>query len=99
MQRNDLVYRNDLLAAYDAAHKGPPGGARKLIAEAPAIDAVPVIRCKDCIYWHGPNEMCGSLDIYPRSDWYCADGERKDEATPGDGCGPDYCEIGEDGHD
>lgn len=29
-----------MLAAYDAAHVGPPGGARKLIEEAPAV-AVP----------------------------------------------------------
>lgn len=39
---DDLIYRDKLLAAYDAAHKGPPGGARRLIAEAPAVDAVPV---------------------------------------------------------
>lgn len=42
MPNNDLISREALLAAYDAAHKGPPGGARKLIQEAPAIDAVPV---------------------------------------------------------
>lgn len=42
MDKNDLIYRNDLLAAYDAAHKGPPGGARKLMEEAPAVDAIPV---------------------------------------------------------
>lgn len=39
---SDLISRSALLAAYDAAHKGPPGGARKLIEEAPAIDAIPV---------------------------------------------------------
>lgn len=36
---NDLVRREALLKAYDAAHVGPPGGARKLIEEAPAVDA------------------------------------------------------------
>ena len=36
MLNNDLISRTALLAAYDAAHKGPPGGARKLIEEAPA---------------------------------------------------------------
>lgn len=41
---DDLISRDALLAAYDAAHKGPPGGARKLIEEAPAVDAVPVRR-------------------------------------------------------
>ena len=45
---DDLIYRDKLLAAYDAAHKGPPGGARKLIVEAPAVDAEKVIHCKDC---------------------------------------------------
>ena len=33
----DTISRSALLAAYDAAHKGPPGGARKLIVEAPAV--------------------------------------------------------------
>lgn len=39
---DDLISRTALLAAYDAAHKGPPGEARKLIEEAPAVDAEPV---------------------------------------------------------
>lgn len=35
----DAISRSALLAAYDAAHQGPPGGARKLIEEAPPLDA------------------------------------------------------------
>lgn len=35
MQNNDLISRAALIAAYDAAHKGPPGRARKLMEEAP----------------------------------------------------------------
>lgn len=38
----DFISRSALLAAYDAAHKGPPGGARKLIEEAQGVDAAPV---------------------------------------------------------
>ena len=34
---SDLVCREALLEKYDAAHEGPPGGARKLIEEAPAV--------------------------------------------------------------
>ena len=41
---------DELLAAYDEAHKGPPGGARKLIEEAPTLDVIPVVRCKNCVY-------------------------------------------------
>ena len=43
---DDLIYRDELIKAYLAAHKGPPGGALKLIQEAPAVDAEPVRRGK-----------------------------------------------------
>jgi len=33
----DLVSRQYLLDEYDRQHKGPPGGARKIIEEAPAV--------------------------------------------------------------
>ena len=42
MKNGDLIYRGDLLVAYDAAHKGPPGEARKLIQDVPAVDAIPI---------------------------------------------------------
>ena len=35
---DDLISRAALLAAYDAAHKGPPGGARKLMVDASALN-------------------------------------------------------------
>ena len=33
-----LIDADALLDAYDAAHKGPPGGARELIANAPTVN-------------------------------------------------------------
>jgi hypothetical protein len=33
---DDLISRTWLLSEYDKRHKGPPGGARKLIEEAPS---------------------------------------------------------------
>lgn len=30
------------LAEYDRQHQGPPGGARKIMVEAPAVDAIPM---------------------------------------------------------
>ena len=39
----DLISRSALLAEYDRVHVGPPGGARRLIQEAPAVEAVPVV--------------------------------------------------------
>lgn len=44
-----------------------------------------LIRCKDCKYWHNENEKVKSttwlpcMEIDPRKEWYCADGERRNE--------------------
>jgi hypothetical protein len=38
----DLISRKDLLESYDKDHPGPPGGARKLIEEAPEKQAIPI---------------------------------------------------------
>ena len=91
---NDLISRAWVLAEYDRQHKGPPGGARKIMEEAPAVDAVPVVRCKDCKYGepetNGFGEdmvMCqnkqnpiGYEDWLMPPEFYCADGERRDDA-------------------
>ena len=34
---NDLISRKALIAEYDRVHIGPPGGARKLMEDAPAV--------------------------------------------------------------
>lgn len=55
--------------------------ARNIVEDEPTIDAVPVIRCKDCkwyyrggatcMYWDGENGM--------RGDDYCSQAEREEE--------------------
>ena len=75
---DDLISRSALLAAYDKAHQGPPGRARKLIEEAPAA----VVRCRDCKYgaWTHifQDIVCRKReDLCKSPDWFCADGERK----------------------
>ena len=51
---------------------------------SPTVDAVPVVRCKDCIHYryYGLSEETVSeckIDHCenPDADWFCADGERK----------------------
>ena len=39
---SDMISRSALLAEYDRVHVGEPGGARKLMEEAPAVDAIPI---------------------------------------------------------
>ena len=53
--------------------------ATLILREAPTVDAVEVVRCKDCKYFK--TWLCQNEDSY--DDWFCADGERKD----GDGNG------------
>ena len=58
---------------------------QKLIADTPTVDAVPVVRCKDCIY---TRKLYGRLvckygtcsGCILREDFFCANGERKEGA-------------------
>ena len=56
----------------------------KQIADAPTVDAVPVVRCKDCI--HSYDDLCGLcctcgpyVDCIVQPEFYCADGKRKED--------------------
>lgn len=60
----------------------------KEIDRAPTVDAVPVIRCKDCKHWHKDTVFCGYMpygEASERVNWYaddfCSYGERKDGAN------------------
>ena len=55
------------------------------LTESPTIDAVPVIRCKDCKWG---KEVCGNIECWTDMNlppeyhgyyWYCPNGERKEE--------------------
>ena len=46
-----LIEKEALLAEYDKAHVGPPGGARKLIEEAPSVEAIPVQWIEKHLEW------------------------------------------------
>ena len=58
----------------------------------PAVDAVPVVRCRDCKYWEMPrtayrikfgycNNMHSHVSSYrmPEENYYCPHGERREE--------------------
>ena len=77
---SDIISRTALLAEYDKHHVGEPGGARKLIEAATTIDAVPVVRCADCIYWSSKRSVCNNLrGLYSQTKEtdFCCWGERK----------------------
>lgn len=82
---SNLISRDALLAEYDRVHVGEPGRARKLIAEAPAVDAVKVVRCRDCALWKRVDEYSGKCPFligknqYTVPYHYCSCGERREE--------------------
>ena len=59
------------------------------IKDLPAVDATPVVRCKECRYWReevSPTEhwVCAhhsfnERKMYTTPNFYCADGERRNE--------------------
>lgn len=58
----------------------------KAVEVAPTIDAVPVVRCKDCKWWGDIDPRnrytdcyCHVVECSTEPDWFCADGERKDD--------------------
>ena len=58
--------------------------ATLILLEAPTVDAVPVVRCKDCI--HSYDDLCGLcctcgpyVDCIVQPEFYCADGKRKED--------------------
>ena len=56
----------------------------KQIADAPTVDAVPVVRCKDCAVPHNKYTGCPKLNgLVTPPDFYCPFGERKEGASNG----------------
>lgn len=78
-----LINREDLIAEYDRVHVGPPGGARKLIVDAPEVVSE-IIRCKDCKYhrqnyagdsWCGHPKGLDGFELMPTD--FCSAAERR----------------------
>ena len=61
-------------------------GIKAMLETQPAVDAVPVVRCRDCKYWWSVNELCthkrhvnGNVCCHEcNAEDYCSDGERRD---------------------
>ena len=67
-----LIDANALIEEYDRVHVGEPGKARKLIEDAPAVDAVEIVRCEKCKHavWDEEYEM-----------WKCVKSAEYDEES------------------
>lgn len=78
---DELFYKLKLIAyPYSNGLMSEPAVLLEDIEKAPTVDAVPVIRCKDCKWWRDSDHTCRCFLTSPRtSDDYCSDAERKEE--------------------
>lgn len=81
----DALLRNIRRAVYpsDLNTTIAVGICESHVKDMPTIDAVPVVRCKDCKWlkeeWKlDGNCWCGMFDRYTREDFFCADGEKEE---------------------
>ena len=78
-----LIDANALIAEYDRVHIGEPGKARKLIEDARTVEAVEIVRCRDCAKDGLPSCPIFVLEhqylspITHGPDFFCGAGERK----------------------
>ena len=90
-----LIDADELIDFIDAGHLRHPGelcysetDVVNLLLHAPTVDAVEVVRCRDCKHWLKFDSsligavMCctgqGSVNIQKQPDDFCSCGERKD---------------------
>ena len=56
------------------------GTVQWVLSHTPTVDAVPVVRCKDCIYFHKPLYIgfgkCSKTRNFPYEEDFCSYGER-----------------------
>lgn len=56
------------------------------VTDTPMVEYVPVVRCKDCTEWQDNwgddkegRHFCSMNDRWTKANWFCADGERKND--------------------
>lgn len=77
MAMDDLIRRGDLFVSKDWADCTC---AAQVILKAPAVDAVPVVRCKDCRRYNRQTLCCKYWpdEGYRHPDHFCAEGKRRE---------------------
>ena len=74
----DYISREEILAEYDRQHKGPSGGARKMIETWPAADVASVVRCKDCIAYESADGFCYVHADHMAVNDFCSMGTKRE---------------------
>lgn len=81
--KETLLFKSNINPAYTRylAMVGERTWMKHMIANAPTVDAVPVVRCRECKH---NSYCCRSINPYGECDNdYCSYGERKDGDADG----------------
>ena len=87
-----LINREALIKEYARVHVGTPGGALKLIVDAPEVVSE-IIRCRDCTYWMPHTQLGYDEDDGTYHD-YCANLIPEDEYYAFTRDADDFCSRG-----
>ena len=81
----EILYQEHYAKSYDKTIHDIFNAVRRRIRRCPTVDAVEVVRCKDCRHYHADTLSCDFTpysQYYERPNWYeedyCSYGERKD---------------------
>lgn len=80
-----FLERNKVFADRGFIHPIYEDTLREIVDEEPTIDAVPVVRCRECKYAYKSSVLplvdCGNGKglVDPRPDSFCSYGERKED--------------------
>ena len=90
-----LIDANKLIDFIDVGHLRQPGelcwselDVANLLLNAPTVDAVPVVRCRECKHcdpenYHCDHPMGTAAPLRRKPDDFCSYGERKDGDSDG----------------
>ena len=74
-----FLKRNEVYADCEFLHPMYQNTLREIVDDEPTIDAVEVVRCKDCIHYNAGFEcLAEGYGIEREPNWFCADGERRE---------------------
>ena len=73
-----LIDADAVLKAVNDFPFGYRGMIRNVVYNTPTIDAVEIVRCKECEYWGTLScRLCWDDIVKPEEDFFCKGGERK----------------------
>ena len=85
MENDKLLKASDVKEYFKRVIFGADQKIDAWVDSIPAVDAVEVVRCRECKHYKpskfnsGTAHYCAVIDGFPVEEWYCAEGQRREE--------------------